>query len=199
MKLSDETLYNQYLRKHKRKQNRGHNSQDSERQKTYEAEFAMLRKVGNVEYNSIEQVQKVAKSIYKSKTWGKLWSESINDDVTAIFRSMPPVESKLRSTGRGTSGWTNGRSVTLDTKVGLNKYTLLHELTHCLGHMHHGRSFRQTLLKMVGAFMGAKEKKLLKAEFKKRKLACGEPRKPMTFEKWNEARIRMQTLRGKNV
>jgi hypothetical protein len=74
MKLSDETLYNQYLQKHKRKQNRGHNSQDSERQKTYEAEFAMLRKVGNVEYDSIEQVQKVAKSIYKSKTWGKLWS-----------------------------------------------------------------------------------------------------------------------------
>ena len=89
MKLSDETLYNQYLQKHKRKQNRGHNSQDSERQKTYEAEFAMLRKVGNVEYDSIEQVQKVAKSIYKSKTWGKLWSESINDDVTASSVPCP--------------------------------------------------------------------------------------------------------------
>ena len=48
---------------------------------------------------------------------------------------------------------------------------------------------------MVGAFMGAKEKKLLKAEFKKRKLACGDARKPMTFEKWNASRIRMQEMR----
>ena len=197
MKLSDETLYNQYLQKHKRKQNSGHNSQDSERQKTYEAEFAMLRKVGNVEYDSIEQVQKVAKSIYKSKTWGKLWSESINDDVTAIFRSMPPVESKLRSTGRGTSGWTNGRSVTLDTKVGLNKYTLLHELTHCLGHMHHGRSFRQTLLKMVGTFLGAEHKKVLKQEFKKRKLAYGDAKKPMSFEQWKATKVKLEKMREK--
>ena len=118
----------------------------------------------------------------------------MDGDITKILQGQPAVVAKQRS-GRGNSGHTNGRTVTLDAVMGLNKYVLLHELTHCLGHMHHGRSFRQTLLKMVGAFMGAKEKKLLKAEFKKRKLACGEPRKPMTFEKWNASRIRMQEMR----
>lgn len=193
-----EYYYNQYLVKHREKQNKGESyTRDSERMKTYRAEWAFEGQIDNPKFKTIEEAQKCAKKIYKSKTWIKLWKESINGDVTKIFQGTPNVVAKTRN-GRGNAGFTNGRTVTLDLVGGLNKYTLLHELTHCLGHMHHGRSFRQCLLKMVGAFIGAKEKKILKAEFKKSKLACGEPRKPMTFDKWNEARIKMEILRGKN-
>jgi hypothetical protein len=74
-------------------------------------------------------------------------------------------------------------------------YTLLHELTHTLGHMHHGRSFRQALLKLVGQFMGAQFKKVLADSFKQNKLKCGDARKPMEFENWVAARDRMEKIR----
>ena len=79
--------------------------------------------------------------------------------MTRLFFSTPEVVAKFKNSGRGTAGFTDGQKVTPDTRVGLNKYTLLHELTHCLGHMHHGRSFRYTLLKMVQGFYAGKERR----------------------------------------
>ena len=72
----------------------------------------------------------------------------------------------------------------------------MHELAHQAGHMHHGRSFRQCLLKLVSQFMGRKEADALKAEFKKAKLAFGNARKPMTEAQWLKARNRMRSIRG---
>ena len=62
--------------------------------------------------------------------------------------------------------------------------------------MHHGRSFRKTLLSMVGVFLGAEAKKALKQEFKDRKLSFGEARKPLSYEQWMSAKERMSKLRG---
>jgi putative metallohydrolase (TIGR04338 family) len=193
----DNIEYQSYLLKHARKQNRGASGQDSERQKTYRAEWAFQARVPNPTFKSIEDAQKYAKKIYKSKTWQKLWSENVQKDVMTILRSTPKVVAKQRNSGRGTSGWTNGYSVTLDTMCGLNVYTLLHELAHCLGNMHHGRSFRKTVLSLVSRFMGRDAAKVLKEEFKKQKLACGEERKPMTFEQWKASRDRMAKIREK--
>lgn len=196
MGMYDEIEYKTYLLKHEKKQNRGaKRTQDSERLKTYRAEWAFLSQFNAPEFKDLAEAQKYAKKIYKSKTWQKLWSEGINKDVTRMFASNPGIVAKQRSSGRGTAGHTNGYTVTLDTKVGLNVYTLLHELSHCLGHMHHGRSFRQCLLKLVSRFMGREAASILKAEFKKAKLACGEPRKPLTFEQWKAARDRMSKMR----
>lgn len=194
-----EHYYNEYLRKHAKKQNKGARGQDSERGKCYSAEWAFQSKCsGQIpKFKDIKEAQKYAKKIYKSKTWQKIWSESINGDVTRIFNASPEVNAKLKSSGRGTAGWSNGRSVTLDTKVGLDAYTLIHELTHCLGNMHHGRSFRKDLLSLVSRFLGRDCAKALKEEFKKRKLACGEARKPQTFDQWNAARVRMAAMREK--
>jgi hypothetical protein len=86
--------------------------------------------------------------------------------------------------------------VTLDSRAGLDEYTLLHELAHCLGHMHHGRSFRRALLELVGGFMGTEAKKTLKEEFKKRKLSFGDARKPMEFEQWRASVQRMEKMRN---
>ena len=191
---SDEYLYNQYLGKHINKQNKGSRGKDSERQKTYRAEWSFQSKVINPEFSSIEDAQKFAKKIYKSKTWIKLWNKSIENDVGRIFGAQPRVVA-MASRKKTLSGHTDGYTVSLDLVTGLNKYTLLHELAHCLGHMHHGRSFRQCLLSLVGTFMGAEEKKILKEEFKRAKLKCGDARKPQSFEVWMASKKKMEQMR----
>lgn len=193
--MSYQIRYKTYLLKHKANQNKGTIGKDSERQKTYDSEWAFQRQVNIQNFKNLGEAQKFAKKIYKSKTWEKLWRKGIETDVTRIFGVSPKVVAKQRSSGRGTAGWTNGYTVTLDTLCGLNNYTLLHELTHCLGNMHHGRSFRKDLLSLVSRFMGREEAKILKSEFKKRKLSCGEARKPMSFEQWKASVIRMEKIR----
>ncbi len=44
--------------------------------------------------------------------------------------------------------------------------------------------------------IGADAKKILKEEFKKRKLACGVKRKPMTYTQWKAARNKMEKIRN---
>lgn len=190
------TAYEEYVDRFNRKQNRGELSRDSEMWKCYRAEFAFLDKyvkAGNQvrKFTNIDQARKRAEKIYKTKKWERLWQSR---EFSRGSRS-PIVEQKIRNTGRGTAGWTNGRRIVLDNKVGLNEYTLLHELAHCLGNMHHGRSFRKTLLSLVGAFMGSDAKKMLRAEFKERKLKFGERREPLEFEKWLEAKQKMEKIR----
>ena len=190
--------YKEYLRKFKHKQNRGAGGRvDSEKSKTYAAEHAFMRKVKIKQFKSLKEAQKRAKQIYATKKWQKVWQlERDTDRVTSTLRRQPAVVLKERNTGRGTAGWTDGRTVTLDSHAGLDEYTLLHELTHCLGHMHHGRSFRRALLELVGGFMGIESKKILKAEFKKRKLSFSDARKPMEFEQWRASVQRMEKMRN---
>ena len=193
-----EHYYNEYLLRHQNKQNKGFRGRDSERQKTYESEWAFQRECSHLipKFKTIEEAQRYAKKIYKSKTWQKLWMDKCNDDVLALLGASPKVVAKKRSSGRGTAGFTNGHTVTLDILVGLDAYTLIHELTHCLRNMHHGRSFRKDMLVLVSRFIGRDAARVLKSEFKKRKLACGEARKPMSFEQWNASRIRMEKIRS---
>lgn len=193
----DKLEYATYLLKHEQKQNRGEKCKDSERLKTYRAEWMFQRQIQDVEFADLKEAQKFAKKIYKSKTWQKLWKESVENNVAKLFDSNPQVVA-MSKRNKKLSGFTNGHTVTL-SESGLNRYTLLHELTHCLGHMHHGRSFRQALLKMVGVFMGAEEKKILKNEFKRKGLACGNARKPLSYDKWIAARDRMEALREKTA
>ena len=101
----------------------------------------------------------------------------------------------MRDNKKRLSGYTDGKTVTLCPITGFNKYILLHELAHCLGHMHHGRSFRQCLVSLVGTFMGANEKKILKNEFKRKGLSFGEARKPMSFDNWLASKQRMEKMR----
>lgn len=200
--LSEKTLYQQYLMKHGAKQNRGHKSRDSERLKCYRAEWAFqgeMAKKGNPipTFSDLKEAQKFAKKIYKSKTWPKLYAEAGEEDLLNLFRYKEPVVVlKQKSSGRGMVGHTDGYSVTLDKYAGLDAYTLIHELTHCLGHMHHGRSFRKALLRLVGTFLGAEYKKELKSQFKKNKLACGEAHKPMDYDTWVASVKRMEKMRG---
>ena len=196
MAITDlKSKYNDYLRNHRRKQNKGDGGRvDSEKTKTYQAEWAFAKQVNIRKFETIEEAQKRAKQIYKTKKWQKVWKLERNTERDLM--KQPTVVLKERNTGRGFQGWTDGWSVVLDGKVGLDEYTLLHELAHCLGHMHHGRSFRRALLELVGAFMGLDYKYILKEEFTKRKLKCGKAREPLTFAQWNAARKKMEKIRN---
>lgn len=203
MKLSDRTLYNLYLQKHKAKQNKGEMGKDSERLKTYKAEWAFTSSNGSgIEFDNIEQVQKYVNKVTQSKTYGKLWLDVYESrkgkDYGAILRGTKVSVASKKRNGSGVAGMAYVREnhIVLDTKTGMNEYTVLHELAHCLGHMHHGRSFRKDLLRLVSRFIGTDASKKLKEEFKKAKLACGEPRKPMSFDQWVAAKNKMTKIRG---
>lgn len=202
MKISDQTLYNLYLLKHKAKQNKGEMGKDSERLKTYRAEWAFTSVNGSgIEFDNIEQVQKYVNKVTQSKTYGKLWLEAYESrkgkDYGAILRGNKISVASKKRNGAGYAGMAYVREnhIVLDTKTGMNEYTVLHELAHCLGHMHHGRSFRKDLLKLVSRFIGVDASKKLKEEFKKAKLPCGEPRKPLSFDQWVTAKNKMKKIR----
>ena len=188
--------YRKYLGEFHQRQNRGARyTRDTEKRKTYRAEWAYTRNMGGKDmFASIEEAEKFAKRIYKSKTWNKLWEENFRCWQTADVGTRKPIILAAERESKRLGGYTDGHRVTL-YKSGLCKYTLLHELAHCLGHMHHGRSFRKTVLTLVGTFLGADHKKELKRCFKEQGLKYGEARKPKTFEQWQKSYTHMMLLR----
>jgi len=202
---SIEDQYNEYLRNHLNKQNKGERGRDSERLKTYRAEWAFGKTNGyGIEFESIEQVQKYINKVTKSKTYSKLWIEAYesrkNKDFGAILRGTKVSVAAKKRNGSGNAGvaYVSENRIVLDTKTGMNEYTVLHELAHCVGHAHHGRSFRQVLVKLTSRFMGTEAAKNLKSEFKKSKLSYGDARKPMTFDQWMASKTRMEKMRNGN-
>ena len=182
--------YIDYLQKQKMVHNKGTYGKDSEKTKTYKCEWAFQREYQVKQFDTVRQAQKRCDQITKSALWAKLRDEK--------DRNIYPisVNPKQRNTGRNTAGWARGNTITLDLICGLDEYTLIHEMAHCLGNWHHGRSFRRDLLKLVSRFMGRDAATILKSKFKEKKLACGEPRKPMGFEQWVEAKKRMSKMRS---
>jgi len=188
--------YRKYLGEFHQRQNRGAKyTRDTEKRKTYRAEWAYAKNMGGKDtFASIEEAETFAKRIYKSKTWNKLWEENFRDWQTANVGTRKPIILAAQRESKRLGGHTDGHRVTL-YKSGLCKYTLLHELAHCLGHMHHGRSFRKTVLALVGTFLGADHKKELKRCFKEQGLKYGDARKPKTFEQWQKSYTHMMLLR----
>ena len=196
--MKEHVLYSNYLVRHRQKQNKGAGgSRDSEMTKTYKAEWAAQKVMRELDlypsFSDIKEAQRFTKKVCRSKTWAKLYEEN---------RSYKPTDDlvvRLKMTGHGrkTAGFTNGRRIVLDPYAGMNVYVLLHEMAHCLGHMHHGRSFRRDLLKLVSRFMGRPQAATLKNAFKAHKLPCGDARKPLSFDAWKAARDRMVNAREK--
>jgi len=194
--MSLKLKYRKYLGEFYLRQNRGAKyTRDTEKTKTYRAEWAYTRNMGGKDtFASIEEAEKFAKRIYKSKTWNKIWEENFRSWQTENVGTRTPMIVAAQRDSKRLGGYTDGQRVTL-YKSGLCKYTLLHELAHCLGHMHHGRSFRKTVLALVGTFLGADHKKELKRCFKEQGLKYGEARKPKTFEQWQKSYTHMMLLR----
>tara|TARA_R110000868_G_scaffold30953_4_gene113884 strand:+ start:1421 stop:2044 length:624 start_codon:yes stop_codon:yes gene_type:complete len=190
--------YAKYCAEFALRQNKGANGdRDSERTRCYKSEWKFQNVAKIRTFKDISEAQKFANRVTKSATYEKLYVEAMSvNRIERLFVSKKvEVVNKKRNTGRGFAGQATYNRITLDTYVGMDEYTLLHELAHCSGHMHHGRSFRQALVKLVSRFMGTDNAKLLKKEFKGNRLTFNNARTPMTFDKWFAARERMTKLR----
>lgn len=185
--------YNHYVAKHALKQNKGHCTKDSEKTKTYSAEWKFFKEFDKiVEFNDLKEAQKFTQRICKSATWKKLHAEK-----KKLPREDIQVVLKKRNTGRGHSGEAYYGKVILDSHIGLNQYVLIHELSHCIGNWHHGRSFRRDLVRLVSRFIGAEAATILKRCFKENKLAYGEAKKPLSYEQWLAKKEHMKNIRNK--
>lgn len=181
--------YHQYLLKHKRKHGMARfTSRDTESGKLYASEWAiehLLKKhPRNHSFDTIEQVEKNLKRILNSNTWAKLCKRK--KSIYVGFK---------KKNGRGVAGRAFGGYIELDSKNGNSVYVLLHELAHEAGAMHHGRTFRNNLLTLVGAFLGSDIKHALKREFKKRNLKVGKAPKPLSRESWEKRREQAKQMR----
>ena len=136
-------------------------STDSQRTKFYNAEFEFTKEVGNKLFDSIEEVQDYVDHLTKLKVWTK------NTNATPII--------KVEKTTRHIAGCAMPGHLWLNELFGLNEYTVLHELSHCAGHLHHDVGFRQMLHKLVSSRMGVKKAKVWKEVMKRNKIKTRYP------------------------
>ena len=185
---SDIEQYCKYYSNKTRASERGgmNGSRDSDRMKVYRSEWAMQRKMKDSikNFKSINEAEKRMKQILNSKLWNEL----------SNGRSVSLIDNKRM--GRRTAGRSCGYMIELSTKTGLDEYTLIHEMTHCLPKcMNHSVQFRINLLKLVSRFISRDAAQFLKSEFKSRKLKLSLP-KPRDPESWLKSKRHMEKVRA---
>lgn len=181
--------YDKYITKKNRVKRTGRTAyRDSTKTKVYRAEWAFQSKVPIKKFSTLKDAQKYLAKVLKSKCWAGL---TANTQIT--LRAKKDMGGRSRTAGTAsTSG-----VITLCPTYGFDEYTLLHELAHMAGHMHHDVAFRQTVLKLVSRFMGRESAKVLKAEFREKGLKLSISTKVKTPEQWLEGYYRMQLARSK--
>jgi len=178
--------YSQYVTRLLNKEKMGgrNGRRDSDQSKVYQSEWAMQRQVNIRQFKTVEAAEKRMNQIQNSKLWEKLAGKKVY------------LVSNTRM-GRATAGRAHyGGKIELGT-TGMNEYTLIHEMAHQLPNcMHHSVQFRINLVKLVSRFMGTDVAKILKAEFKERKLKMSVPA-PRSPESWFKSYTHMKNVRAK--
>lgn len=178
--------YVNYYNKRERKVASGRTAyNDSCKTKTYKAEWVFEAvmsdsfKYFKTEKQAIAYVQRITKSkLWKDLTGGK--------QISVNFMNSNRL-----------AGCARGNSISLSRNGGMNSYVILHELTHCAGHMHHDVSFRQTLLKMVSRFIGREAAKVLKGQFRAQGLKMSIRSNIQTPNEWLISYEKMTRIRQK--
>lgn len=161
---------------------------DSQKTKTYKAEWAFEAKCKNdiIHFDDLKEAEKFMKRVINSKTWLQLCG--------GLGRRIPVLETN------GFRGKTAGRAfvnkIQLCPKNGMNSYTLLHELAHIAGYMHHDVGFRICLLKLVSRFIGRKPADELKKQFKALKLKVTISNHIKSPEQWLKTYERLENARA---
>lgn len=134
---------------------------DSGKTKTYKAEwkFQSKYKYDIKDFDNLKEAERFMKRVLKSKLWAELCGGN------------PKIPSLEVAGFRGrTAGRAYGWKIQLCARNGMDAYTLLHEMAHCAGHMHHDVSFRQCIVRLTSRFIGAEPAKFLKKCFKEQGL-----------------------------
>lgn len=152
-----------------------HKWKDSERQRTYNAEFAFEKRHPHVTKEMpIKECRKFVKRVLKSKLWEEFVAEKSGYGVYGKRKAVKNVKVVEMNSSRF-SGVCYGSIIKLDASTGTNKYVILHELTHSAGFNKHDHRFRAALLRLVSRFLGREEAKGLKLSFRKKKLRYTKP------------------------
>lgn len=162
--------YDEYVNKRELMQKYGKVTRsDSERTKTYKAEHKFLRTaVANFEYSAVEDCQNYVRQIEHSAVWRDRHAHAPTSAVTVQLTERTKkigsgfVRIASASYGRG------GPTITLlkGEHGGMSQYTIMHEMAHLAGFMHHAAGFREMLLKLVGEMWCANHARSLARCFK---------------------------------
>ena len=185
MDYDDAVKYGQYVERKSQQKKTGRTAnKDSSKSKVYQAEWKFQASYDQdaplTEIEAIKYVSRVTKS--------KLWKELAGGKEIYV-RMMKDMGHHAAVAGRA-----YGRSIQLAPRHS-TKYTILHELAHCAGCMHHDVTFRQTLVKLVSRFMGVAASKALKNEFKAMGLKMSVRTKILSPLEWLESKNKMKKLR----
>lgn len=154
-------------------------SRDSERTKTYEAEWKLESEHPEMmgRLNEFSDVEKFVKQVCASKTWEKL---------SCRYGKVRVVKSRNMGSRATYMGRSHGSWIEISPAFDYNKYIVLHELAHSAGYNHHHVTFRECLLKLVSRFLGRETAMILKANFKEQGLRVT-PSKPKDPQSWLKA------------
>jgi|14BtaG_2_1085337.scaffolds.fasta_scaffold01867_6 hypothetical protein len=144
---------------------------DSEKKKTYRAEWKFEKEFPNVmEAMTLKECQKFVDRVCKSKLWAQLVSEGFMGSSKVTVQMMRDMKGRGRLAGCSYGSW-----IAVSPTGGCNKYVLLHELAHSAGFRNHDHKFRAVVLRLVSRFIGQVESKGLKKTFRAAKLRVSPP------------------------
>jgi len=160
---------------------------DSAKTKVYRSEWEFIRTHGRgIKFTTQKEVDAYLKRVVVSKTYEKLGG----------MKDAFCIVTHRRHAGYAGKAYYSGK-ITLDSVHGMNEYTLLHELAHLCGNMHHDVGFRQAVVALVSRFMGRDKGKALEKAFKDSGLKMKLRTKIREPEVWLDAYYRMKEARSK--
>jgi len=149
---------------------------DSERTRTYEAEWKFERENRGLmgKLDEFSDVEKFVKQVTASKTWEK---------VTRYHGKVRVVKARNMGCRAAFVGRSYGSWIEISPAFDYTKYIVLHELAHSAGYSHHHVTFRECLLKLVSRFLGREAASILKANFKENGLRVtpAKPKEPIAW------------------
>lgn len=181
--LSEELAgkYNDYYVKKIKIQKTGRSSEkrDASRSKVYDAEGKFRAKFPMiVEIITEEEAIKFFDEVIQSD----LYKELSNNNYPRLVIKDVIKASKLK--GKYAAGQATQSCVELSRECGLKKATILHELSHTCGNLHHDIKFREDEIKLVKEFFGNKYAAELNRCFKSNNLKTKVPNKIMEPQEW---------------
>ena len=184
--------YTDYVSKKKRIMKSGKvANRDSMVSKFYNIEIKMVKRyepsLVRLDWKGSE---KLVKKIIKSKTWKKLCDNTEGCDNKS-HANPRMVQQKMRWAGMATY---DGQLILRETNC---PYTIVHELAHLCGNMHHDIGFRRDVLILASRFISPVFAKILKKDFKDAGFKIKTSTSIKTPTSWLESYNKMALMRAK--
>jgi hypothetical protein len=184
--------YTDYVSKKKRIMKSGKvTNRDSMVSKFYDTEIQMVKyykpSLVRLDWKASE---KFVNKIIKSKTWKKLCDNTEGCDNKS-HANPRMVQQKMRWAGMATY---DGQLILRETNC---PYTIVHELAHLCGNMHHDIGFRRDVLILASRFISPVFAKILKKDFKDAGFKIKTSTSIKTPTSWLESYNKMALMRAK--